>query len=237
MSTKEKTVWITGANSGIGRSITHYFSKQNINCIASARREDVLNKMRDEFVEYKNNITVAPLDVANVDEVIEIGTKLLKNYDVDCLINNAGITSFTSAEEDTFDDINGIIQTNLIGSIAVIKSVLPHFIKRGGGTIINILSVAARTIFRNSSIYSASKAGLMAYTNSLREEVRKDNIKVINVFPGATRTPIWSSQMLTDFANKMMSPEDVAKIIYDVYAIDSNIVAEEIVLRPISGDL
>ena len=125
----------------------------------------------------------------------------------------------------------------MVGAISVVQNLIPHFKKRGGGIIINILSVAAKTIFQNSSIYSASKAGLLAYANVLREEVRKYNIKVINILPGATKTPIWSNEMLSSNANKMMKPEDIAKFIYQIYTIDSNLVPEEITLRPISGDL
>lgn len=237
MTKVKNAVWITGANSGIGRSLTHQFSKQNITCIASARREEVLKKMKSEFPEWQENIELFPLDVSNTDEVKDVAKQILKKYDVDCVINNAGITTFTPAEDDTIDDVYKITQTNLIGAISVIQNVLPHFKKRGGGTIINVLSVAAEKIFKNSSIYSASKAGLQAYANVLREEVRKYNIKVINVLPGATRTPIWSSEMLTEHANKMMSPEDIADIICKIYFTDSNLVAEEIVLRPIGGDL
>ncbi len=237
MEAKKKGVFITGANSGIGKSITEEFSKNKVLCIASARREDALKRMKKEAEEKSNMIEAFPLDVSNTAEVESTSHKILKNFDVECLINNAGITTFTSANTDSIEDINRIIQTNLIGAIAVIKSMLPHFIERGGGTIINILSVAATTIFKNSSIYSASKAGLLAYTNVLREEIREHNIRVINILPGATKTPIWSSEMLSEYANRMMSPEDIAKLVYQIYSIDSNLVPEEITLRSIAGDL
>ncbi len=250
MSEKRKSVWITGANSGIGKSITHQFSKNDICCIASARRKEALTKMKEDILEIPSNIELFPtdvsstckielfpLDVSNTSEISKVSKKILKKFDVDCLINNAGITSFNSAENNSTKDINDIIQTNLVGAIEVIQSLIPHFKKRGGGVIINILSVAAKKTFQNSSVYSASKAGLLAYSNVLREEVRKYNIKVINILPGATRTPIWSMEMLNEYANQMMSPEDIAKIIYELYSIDYNLVPEEITVRPMKGDL
>lgn len=233
----KKAVWITGANSGIGKSITHEFSKNNICTIASARREDALQRMKDEVEEYSKNIKLFTLDVSNANSILETTSSILKKHDIDCLINNAGITSFNSVEDSSIKNVEEIIQTNLVGAISVIQNLIPHFKKRGGGIIINILSVAAKTIFKNSSIYSASKAGLLAYSNVLREEVREHKIKVINILPGATRTPIWSSEMLSEYANRMMSPKDIAKFIYQIYTIDSNLVPEEITLRPISGDL
>ncbi len=237
MSEKGKHVWITGANSGIGKSITHEFAANNIFCIASARREKALYKMKKGAGSNSKLIEIYPLDISDSSNLKKTSKKIFEKYDVDCLINNAGITSFTSAESTSVTDVERIIRTNLIGSIGTIQNLIPHFKKRGGGIIINILSVAATKIFKNSSIYSASKAGLLAYTNVLREEVRDYNIKVINILPGATRTPIWSTEVLSKFANRMMSPEDIAKFIYQIYSLDYDLVPEEITIKPIKGDL
>jgi short-subunit dehydrogenase len=110
-------------------------------------------------------------------------------------------------------------------------------IEQKQGTIINILSVAAETVLTKSSIYAASKAGLQAYTKVLREELRENNIRIINVLPGATRTPIWPNSALEKYGERMMSPAELAKFIYQVYSINSNLVPEEITIRPIKGDL
>jgi len=110
-------------------------------------------------------------------------------------------------------------------------------IEQGGGTIINIISIAAKKIFTNSSVYSASKAGLLAYANSLREEVRQYNIKIINVVPGATETPIWREEVRNDYSGKMMKAEDIAQLLVWLYLQKGNLVTEEIVVRPIFGDL
>ncbi len=118
-----------------------------------------------------------------------------------------------------------------------IKSVLPHFIKNGGGTIINVLSVVVNKIFEKSTVYTASKLGLLGYARALREEVRKHNIRVINIIPGATETPIWSAEMRKEHGEQMMSPESLARIIVSSFLQKDNLVTEEIVLRPIGGDL
>ena len=110
-------------------------------------------------------------------------------------------------------------------------------IKKKKGTIINILSVASKKIFTQSSVYSASKAGLEMYMNILREEVRKYNIRIINIFPGATKTAIWPDEMLEQFGKRMMLPEDIAALIFSLYNSNNSVVPEEIVLRPIKGDL
>jgi short-subunit dehydrogenase len=110
-------------------------------------------------------------------------------------------------------------------------------IENKSGTIINILSVAAKKIFTNSSIYAASKAGLELFSKVLREEVRELNIRIINIYPGATSTEIWPENAIDKFSDKMMSPEKLANFIYDIYANTSDLSPEEVVVRPITGDL
>ncbi|NWF90628.1 MAG: SDR family oxidoreductase, partial [Ignavibacteriaceae bacterium] len=110
-------------------------------------------------------------------------------------------------------------------------------IKNGGGTIINILSVVTKKIFTKSSAYSASKYGLLGYTNSLREEVRKHNIRIINVIPGATQTPMWSNEIRDKFGDRMMSVNEIAQVVVWLCLQKGTMVTEEIVLRPILGDL
>ena len=99
------------------------------------------------------------------------------------------------------------------------------------------LSVVTKKTFTKSSIYSASKFGLLGYTNSLREEVRKHNIKVINVIPGATATPIWSKEIRNQFSDRMMTAEDIARVLVWAFLQKENLVTEELLLRPIEGDL
>ncbi len=237
MGKEESFVWITGAGTGIGRELTNQFYKNGKNLVLSSRRKETLDRLKSEINVEDNSLVVAALDVSNSDEVDETSKKLEAEFPIDCLINNAGVTSFEKAEENSVEEIKEIIETNLLGAIYMIKAVLPKMIERKKGTIINILSVVTKKIFTNSSAYSASKAGLMAYTNVLREELRENNIRIINVMPGATKTPIWPNAALEKFSDRMMTPENIAKIVYDIYSIDSNMVVEDIVLRPIKGDL
>jgi len=108
---------------------------------------------------------------------------------------------------------------------------------KNSGTIINILSVVTEKIFTKSSVYSASKAGLLAYTNVLREEVRTNNIKIINVIPGATKTPIWHPKAIEKNSERMMSPKEMASVIYEMHSLNGIMVPEQLTLRPIQGDL
>ncbi|MGQ7718600.1 SDR family oxidoreductase [Melioribacter sp. OK-1-Me] len=233
MKELKEAVWITGASSGIGKELALTFASKNHTVIATGRRLHLLEALTSE------NPLIVPskLDVSDYTEVNNFYREFSSNYKINVLINNAGLTSFEKAENDSIDTIKKIIEVNLLGSIYTIKSILPDMIQRKEGTIINILSVVTKKIFKNSSAYSASKSGLYAYLNVLREEVRKYNIRIINVIPGATKTPIWDSSILEKYSHRMMPPREIANLIYDLSILKSNIVTEEIILRPKEGDL
>ena len=237
MSKEKPGIWITGASSGIGKSAAIEFAKTGAKVFVSARRAAELERINTELDSDKIFVDVMPCNVASQTNVDQTVKKILVNSKIDCLINSAGVTSFKLAEDNSVNEINDIINTNLLGSIYTIKAVLPQMISNGGGTIINILSVVTKKTFVNSSLYSASKWGLLGYTNSLREEVRKHNIKVINIIPGATATPIWSKEMRDQFSERMMSSDDIARVLVWAFLQKENLVTEEIVLRPIEGDL
>jgi len=175
--------------------------------------------------------------VSNFEDVKKTVNEIQSKFEIDCLINNAGISAFKSFADTSLDEIQNIIDVNLLGSIYTTKAVLPEMIKRKSGIIINILSVAAKTVFTNSSIYTASKSGLEAFAKVLREEVREHNIRVINIFPGATATEIWPKDALEKFEDKMMDSSKLADLILKIYTSDPSLSPEEIVVRPISGDL
>jgi len=238
MSVLNEKIWITGASSGIGKSTAIVFANAGFNVYATARREEKLALLSNgKGVNEDAKINSKIVDVTSKEKIISFVDETFKDDGIDCLINNAGITSFSQVENTSIEDIEKIIRTNLIGSIYAIKAVLPLMIKQNKGSIINILSVVTEKVFQQSGAYSASKAGLKAFVQVLREEVRKYNIRVVNVYPAATDTEIWSSEASAKYSFRMMRPDDIANMILSIYKQAGNIVTEEIVLRPIEGDL
>ncbi len=234
---KNKIVWITGASSGIGKSIAIKFAQNGIRVAAAARRLDLLEKIKNELGDKAEFFIPVQLDISNYDDVERFYKNISGDYTVECLINNAGTTSFKEGIQNSIEEIQNIISVNLLGSIYAIKSVLPDMSDRKSGTIINILSVVTQKIFTASSAYSASKSGLHAYAKVLREEVRDKNIRVINVSPGATATSIWPEGVLKKYSDRMMNTDNLAEIVLNIYNEKSNLVSEELVVRPIKGDL
>lgn len=235
---KGKVVWITGGSSGIGKACVKEFARNGDIVWATSRKIEMLNELKESLKSEGIDISVRLCDVSILDQVQETAEEILRvNGRIDCLINAAGVSSFNRAESDSFETIRGIIETNLFGSIFTIKSVLSPMKQQGGGTIINILSIVNRKIFTNSSAYAASKQGLQGYTESLREEVRRDKIRIVNVYPGATETSIWTNSVRQKFSDRMMQPEEVAKAILWSYKDEGNLVVEDLIMRPELGDL
>ncbi len=230
-------IWITGTSSGIGKFASLEFASAGATVFATARRLDELGKLQFELNGENNNLRIMQCDVRSRMEVEQTAKKIITEHDIDCLVNNAGITSFIKAEDNSIADIENIIHTNLLGSIYTIKNILPHMIENKSGTIINILSIVTKKIFTHSSAYAASKMGLLGYTNSLREEVRKYNIRIINIIPGATETLMWPKEIRDEKSAVMINPERIASVIKWAYFQKGNMVPEEIVLRPALGDL
>lgn len=234
---KNDIVWVTGGSSGIGRELAILLIESGKMVAVSARNTEMLEKLKESIKKGKDLLKIFPCDISSPHGVVETEKKISKEYNITALFNNAGVTSFKPASEDSIEEIQQIINTNLLGSIYAIKSVLPSMMKANRGVIINTISVVAKKIFYASSAYSASKGGLLAYTDVLREELRKYNIKIINVLPGATKTPIWPNQALEKFSERMMTPGDVASLILSLYQQEGTAVPEEITLRPLKGDL
>jgi short-subunit dehydrogenase len=237
MSKEKAGIWITGASSGIGKSAAKEFARVGTRVFASARRITELERLKTEMTKEKLEIELFPCNVASSANVDQVVKKIVSLNKINCLVNNAGVTSYKNAEENSINEIDDIIHANLLGSIYTAKYILPHMISNGGGTIINILSSAVKKVFTGSTAYTASKMGLLGYMNVLREEVRRYNIRIVNVIPGATETPMWPSNIRSENSGRMMGSEDVAEIIVWLFLQKGKLVSEEIVIKPIEGDL
>ncbi len=235
---KKKIVWVTGASTGIGREIAKKFAKEDCIVVVSGRRKSRLVSLVGEIKFAGKEAYAFVSDVSSERSVHNIYKKIREHCgNVDVLINNAGVTVFKSFLETKIYDFDYLFDINTRGTFLCTKIVLPQMIKNRYGHIINIISVAANTVFENSSIYSASKAAVVAMSNVLRKEVRKYNIKITNVFPGPVDTPIWDTKTRQKYRKRMMQPKDVAEVVYEAYSKSGKNMIEEIYLRPQKGDL
>lgn len=233
-----RVVWITGASTGIGFELAKSFAKSGYTIIATGRRKSRLVSLVSEIRFAGHEAYAFVCDVRSERSIISTKKKILENCSsIDILINNAGITAFKSFLDTKPPEFDDIIETNLRGSYLATRAVLPLMMKKKRGHIINVLSVSANTVFTNSSAYAASKAAMAAMFNVLRAETRKFNIKVSNIMPGATDTPMWSPGSRQKYQSRMMTAREVADIVVQVANQPKKVVIEDVVIRPVKGDL
>lgn len=231
----KKVVWLTGASTGIGLAIAKTLISNGNFVYATSRRPELIEK---ELNGIDGSYSVLKCDVSNENSVSETYQRIVsESGKVDALINNAGVTEFKSFIETSINEFDNIIDTNVRGVFLCTKAVIEDMLKNKTGLIINILSIAAVSRLTNSSIYSSSKAAVMSLSNVLREEVRKQGVKVCNILPGATNTPMWSEEMREKFSEKMITAESISKVVDYVLNAPNDVAIEDIILKPIEGNL
>ncbi len=234
----QKVIWITGASTGIGKEIAMEFSKAGHIVVVTARRKSRLVKIVSEIKFAEREAAAFVCNILSERSIQVTAKRIREKYgSIDALVNNAGVTVFKSFTETKTLDYDYVLNTNLRGAFLCMKNVIGPMIKNKKGHIINILSVAANTAFENSSVYAASKAGLLAMSAGLREEVRRYNIRISNILPGATETPMWDSKSRQRYKNRMMSANDIAKIALNIFQQPRKVLIEEVIVRPVKGDI
>ena len=236
-----KVVAITGASSGLGEATARRLSDQGAKVFLGARREENLARIADDIGEAAAYRTLDVTDRDDVQSFVDAAEKQFGRVDV--LLANAGLMPLSPLEAGKVDEWEQMIDVNLKGVLYGIAAVLPKFRAQNGGHVISLASVAAHTVFANSAVYSATKFGVWAIMEGLRQEVGED-IRATVISPGAVSTELTSK--ITD-ADSAESAEDLYSVAIDAdavaraiaYAIDqpADTDINEIVLRPTAQSL
>ena len=183
-----KNIIITGASSGIGRELALYYAKKSCNLLLIARNKDRLNAVVNLCTNKNNNIIAAICDVCDSEKLANIILNFEQKYKVDLIYANAGISAGTSLKNETLQQFNKILTTNIFGVANSIYPLIEHFKTRKSGQIIMISSMAALHALPSAPAYSCSKICVKYFGDSLRAELKKYNIKVNIIFPGYIKT-------------------------------------------------
>jgi short-subunit dehydrogenase len=231
-------VWVAGASRGIGREIAKQFASIGCTvCLSSRTTRDLRSAVR-EIAESGGRAQSYPCDISRDAAVVRTAARIRSDHgDIEVLVVCAGVTVFKTFLNTSLNEFDAIIATNLRGQIACIKAVLPSMAKRKKGWIFNILSNAAIKTFEGSAAYTATKAGMLGLGRVLREELRPHRIKVVNVLPGATETHMWSAGMRKQHSHRMMKAKSVGEAVLSVYRMPGDLVVDELVIRPLEGDI
>lgn len=186
-----KTIWITGASSGIGRSVALRLSKENTHLILSDINETGLKEVASACEKNKCTTLVVPIDLSDEKSVVAAAQSVLdKNIKIDGLYQFAGISQRSLVSETPLFIDRKIFEINFFGAIALTKAILPDMIKNGGGQLAVTSSLVGKFGFPQRSSYSATKHALHGFYESLRAENKQNNIKVSIFIPGRVRTNI-----------------------------------------------
>lgn len=186
-----KVVLITGASSGIGRGLSVELARRGAAVGLLARRADALREIVEEIEAAGGRAIALPADVTDADSLRFSACALRRKFGyIDLLIANAGIGAATPATNLPLEDVEGVIKVNLIGAANSAAAVIPDMVRRGSGRLVAISSLAGYRGLPNSAAYCASKAGLSAFFESLRIDLRGTGVDVTIIYPGFVRTPL-----------------------------------------------
>ena len=230
------TIVLTGASSGLGESLSYKLSSQGYKIVLAARSEKKLVNISKNIKKRGGESIVVPTDVSNPDDINNLKYESLKFGKISILINNAGFGKFNKIEELSLQDWDNHLNINLRSAFLLSKAFIPSMKKLNKGSLIFINSVAGKKGYSNSSAYVASKFGMKGLADSLREELRENNIKVISIHPGATNTPFWDSLNVDFPREEMLAVNTLAESILFLIQAPGNFTVEEIVVRRTGGD-
>lgn len=235
-----KTAFVTGASSGFGKAIAKRLLKNNYKVVVLARRKEKLLEFENEF---KNNVYIAEADVRDINALKNVVNNLPNDFNkIDVLVNSAGL-ALGLGEFYKLDlaDIETMVDTNIKGLLYVTHLILPRMLENGGH-IFNFGSVAANNPYFGGNVYAGTKAFVGQFSHALRNDVRKNNIKITDIAPGLCKTEFSEVRFRGDkiaadkvYENtKYLDAEDIADAVISIINLKDYVNINRIELMPVT---
>ena len=231
-------VLITGASKGMGRAIAIAFAKQGLNLALCSRNDHELLLLQEELKKINPGIKVLirQTDCSIKEEVLAFAGYAEQELGfIGVVVNNVGIyepSSILDDEENTFDKL---LNTNLMPSYQLYRYFGKTMMAAGKGHIFTICSIAAKEPVKEAGMYSVTKIALLGLSNIMRLEMQEYGVKVTAILPGSTLTDSWKDTSLP--ADKFVLPDDIASAIVCAYNMSAGANVDEIIVKPVSGQL
>jgi NAD(P)-dependent dehydrogenase (short-subunit alcohol dehydrogenase family) len=229
-----KRYLITGASRGIGRAIAEKLAANDVQLLLHGRDTVALAEVCDSINDRCARVVRLIHDLAVPSGISDLIDQVGKNP-VDLLVNNAGVAIVKPFCEVTSIEWEQTVGVNITAPFLLMQHFAPHM--PPGSSIVNILSIAAKTGFANWSAYCMSKFALEGCSQCVREELRDRRIRMINVYPAATDTHIWTHIEGKWPRHKMISPEEVASAVAYALSRPANVALENITISSLAGNL
>lgn len=229
---------VTGAGRGIGRAISLALAAQGAAVALAARTRAELAAVATEIREARGQALAVPTDVAQDAAVEALVERVVgERGRLDVLVTAAGVASFGPLAGAKPADWDLMLAVNLRAVMVCCRAALGPMLRQRRGTIVNIASVAATRPIAGAAAYSATKAGVVAFSRVLADEVRGEGVRVGVLLPGAVDTPLWDSIPNAPDRRRMLAPEDVARAAVLMATLPPGATLEELTLLPAGGIL
>jgi short-subunit dehydrogenase len=229
---------ITGASRGLGFSMAEAFAADGHDLFLTSRNEvklyhaleSLMGRFPDQVIKARS------FDLSSKKETIDFGNWVLGlGVEPDILINNAGTFEPGRIIDEPDGQLEIMLQVNLLSAYHLTRVLLPGMMKRKSGHIFNISSIAALQAYPNGGSYSISKFALTGFSKNLREELKPYSVKVTCIYPGAVYTDSWAASGVKP--GRIMKPSDIADTLVQIAKLSPQAVVEDLVIRPLAGDL
>ncbi|MEH7418959.1 SDR family NAD(P)-dependent oxidoreductase [Neobacillus drentensis] len=205
-----KTILITGAGTGLGKELALAYAQEGNRIILVGRTQSHLDEVSQMIEKTNGSAISATCDITDSNRVEQLLFHLNKIEKIDQVINNAGIGYFGPLQEISAGKISHMIDTNVKGTIYVTKAILPTFLERNAGKIMNIISTAGLHGKVHETAYCASKFAIRGFTESLVKELENTSISVSGVYMGGMDTPFWDENNFVSDRSRLKSAKEVA---------------------------
>lgn len=229
---------VSGASKGIGRAIADAFASQGFDVAVCARDKKALLEMEEQYSSQfpACRLLALPADLSRKDEIQAFAAAVLSEWNsVDVLVNNAGIFIPGAVHEEPDGQLERMMEINLYSAYRLTRALLPSMLKNGRGHIFNMCSIASLHAYPNGGSYGISKFALQGFSKNLREELKTKGIRVSSIIPGATWTDSWAEAGFPP--NRLMEARDIAQSVWSAWSLSPSAVVEDIIIRPLLGDL
>jgi NADP-dependent 3-hydroxy acid dehydrogenase YdfG len=236
---------VTGASSGIGEATAAALADAGASVVLAARRTEELEALAERIESAGGDALVVPTDVTDEGDIDALVDATTDEYGrIDVLVNNAGVMLLEPLERADRSNLRQMVEVNLLGLMNLTHAVLPVMQEQGSGHIVNVSSVAGRQASADSSGYNATKFGVNAFTEAVRQEVTTEGIRTTVIEPGAVDTELAThipdEQVLEQFAEMdlpMLHPDDIARGIVYATSQPDRVDVNEILIRPTGQNL